>query len=62
MKDDTRDKEREMEREPLERVVFRIVPELWPTEDGAPATYRINGVLLPMEYEIALVPGPDVLQ
>ncbi len=62
MKDDTRDEEREMERQPLERVVFRIVPEFWPTTGGPPATFRINGVLLPMEYEIALVPGPEMLQ
>ncbi len=62
MKDDTRDEEREMEREPLERVVLRIVPASSLTTDGAPATDCINGVLLPMEYEIAFVPGPEMVQ
>lgn len=53
-------RDRDSETDPLGTlVVFRIVPR---RRQAPPAADADDGVLLPMVYEIAVVPGPDLSQ
>jgi hypothetical protein len=47
---------------PRGRMVFRIVPAWSVDADGGPATLFDNGIPVRTEYEVAFVPGPDMLQ